>query len=178
MIYIKFSSPINQQTSQNLMNFLSTQVNTGQKEFYFLISSPGGSVNDGIVLYNFIRAVPAKVIMHNIGAIDSIATVIFLSANERYCNPHSSFLFHGVGIDITQGHRVDEKILKEQLVMIERDQNNISNIISERTKLKEVDIKEMFFRAKTKNPEEAKEMGIVSEIKEAKIPEGSQIISL
>ncbi len=65
------------------MNFLSDQINKGQKEFYFLISSPGGSVNDGIVLYNFIKALPAKIIMHNIGVIDSIATVIFLAANER-----------------------------------------------------------------------------------------------
>lgn len=178
MIYIKFSSPINPQTSQVLMNFLSERVNTGEKEFYFLISSPGGSVNDGIVLYNFIRALPAKVIMHNIGAIDSIATVIFLSANERYCNPHSSFLFHGVGIDVGQSQRLDEKAIREQLIMIERDQRNIANIIAERTKLKEEEIKEMFFRAKTKTPEEAKEMGIISDIKEAKIPAGIQIISL
>lgn len=178
MIYIKFSSPINSQTSQVLMNFLSERVNNGEKEFYFLISSPGGSVNDGIVLYNFIKALPAKIVMHNIGAIDSIATVIFLSAEERYCNPHSSFLFHGVGIDVGQPQRFDEKALKEQLIMIERDQRNISNIISERTKLKEEDIKEMFFRAKTKNPQEAKEMGIILDVKEARIPEGSQIISL
>ena len=178
MIYVKFSSPINHQTAQSLMNFLSNQINTGQKEFYFLISSPGGSVNDGIVLYNFIKALPAKIIMHNIGVIDSIATVIFLSANERYCNKNSSFLFHGVGMDINQPQRFDEKILKEHLIMIERDQKNIASIISERTQLKESEIEEMFFRAKTKNPQEAKEIGIITEIKEATIPEGSQIISL
>lgn len=178
MIYVKFSSPINPQTAQNLMNFLSNQVNSGQKEFYFLISSPGGSVNDGIVLYNFIKALPAKIIMHNIGVIDSIATVIFLAANERYCNPHSSFLFHGVGIDIAQPQRLEEKNLKENLIMIERDQKNIADIITERTKLKEEEIRGMFFRAKTKNPQEAKEVNIINEIKEATIPEGSQIISL
>lgn len=178
MIYVKFSSPINPLTAQNLMNFLSNQINAGQKEFYFLISSPGGSVNDGIVLYNFIRALPAKIIMHNIGVIDSIATVVFLSADERYCNKNSSFLFHGVGIDIAQPQRFEEKNLKEQLIMIERDQKNIANIISERSQLKEEEIREMFFRAKTKNPQEAKGTGIITEIKEATIPEGSQIISL
>lgn len=178
MIYVKFSSPINPQTSQNLMNFLSSQINSGQKEFYFLISSPGGSVNDGIVLYNFIKALPAKIIMHNIGVIDSIATVIFLATDERYCNKNSSFLFHGVGMDVPQAQRFDEKSLKESLIMIERDQKNIANIISERTQLKESEIEEMFFRAKTKNPTEAKEIGMITEIKEAVIPEGNQIISL
>jgi len=178
MIYVKFSSPINPQTSQNLMNFLSDQINKGKKEFYFLISSPGGSVNDGVVLYNFMRALPAKIIMHNIGIIDSIANVIFLSSNERYCNPNSSFLFHGVGFDINQPLRLDEKDLREKLLIIERDQKSIATIISERTELKEEDVKEMFFRAKTKNPNEAKGIGIVKEIKMVTIPEGSQIVSL
>lgn len=178
MTYIKFSSPINQQTSQNLMHFLGEQVNKGEKEFYFLISSTGGNVNDGIVLYNFIRALPAKVIMHNIGVIDSIANVIFLSADERYCSPNSSFLFHGVGFNIMQPQRLEEKELREKLVMIERDQKNIAGIISERTKLKEDEIMDMFFRAKTKTPDEAKEAGIVKEIKLANIPEKSLIVSL
>ncbi len=178
MIYVKFSSPINPQTAQNLMNFLTQQINSGQKEFYFLISSPGGSVNDGIVLYNFLKALPAKIIMHNIGIIDSIATVVFLAADERYSNKNSSFLFHGVGIDITQPMRFEEKNLKEQLIIIERDQKNIADIISERTKLREDDIREMFFRAKTKHSQEAQETGIIKEIKEAIIPEGGQIVSL
>ncbi|MEK7663942.1 MAG: ATP-dependent Clp protease proteolytic subunit [Patescibacteria group bacterium] len=178
MIYIKFSSPINPRTSQVLMNFLSEKISGGQKEFYFLISSPGGSVNDGIVLYNFIRALPAKIIMHNIGVIDSIATVIFLAADERYSNQNSSFLFHGVGINIPPNQRFEEKNLKEQLTLIERDQKNIADIIAERTKLTEKEIIEMFFRAKTKNPQEAKELGIIQDIKLAKIPEGNQIVSL
>ncbi len=178
MIYVKFSSPINPQTSQNLMNFLSQQISVGQKEFYFLMSSPGGSVNDGVVLYNFIRALPAKIIMHNMGTIDSIANVIFLAADERYSSPNASFLFHGVGFDIAQPIRMDEKDLREKLLIIERDQKSISNIISERTKLKSDEVEEMFFRAKTKNPEEAKGVGIIQDIKMAQIPEGSQIISL
>lgn len=178
MIYIKFSSPINQQTVQNLTNFLSQQINAGQKEFYFLFASQGGSVNDGVTAYNFMRALPAKIIMHNIGAIDSIANVIFLAADERYCNPNSSFLFHGVGFDIIQPVRMDEKDLREKLAIIERDQKSIAGIIAERTKLKEAEIEEMFFRAKTKNPKEAKEAGLIQDIKLANVPEGNQIINL
>ncbi len=178
MIYVKFSSPINPQTSQSLMNFLSQQINNGQKEFYFLFASQGGSVNDGIVLHNFIRSLPAKIIMHNIGAIDSIANVVFLAADERYCNPNSSFLFHGVGFDIIQPIRMDEKDLREKLAIIERDQKNISGIVVERTRLREAAVEEMFFRAKTKNPIEAKEAGLVQDIKLANIPESSQIIIL
>jgi len=63
---------------------------------YFLFSSNGGSVNAGIALYNFLRALPVEIIMHNTGSIDSIATVIFLAADKRYAALHSTFLFHGV----------------------------------------------------------------------------------
>lgn len=178
MIYIKFSSQVNPQSAQNLMNFLSQQINNGEKEFYFLISSPGGSVNDGVALYNFIRALPAKIVMHNIGVIDSITNVIFLAADERYSSPNSSFLFHGVGFDIMQPIRMDEKDLREKLLMIERDQKSIAGIICERTNLKENEVMEMFLRAKTKNPEEALESGLIQSVKLAQIPEGSQIASL
>ena len=178
MIYVKFSSPINPQTSQILMNFLTDQIDRGEKEFYFLISSLGGSVNDGVVLHNFIRALPAKIIMHNIGIIDSIANVVFLSSDERYCNSNSSFLFHGVGFDIVQPQRLEGKELREKLAIIERDQKSIANIISERTKLKEEEIIEMFLRTKTKNAEEAKKVGIIQDIKSADIPEGSRIVAL
>ena len=116
--------------------------------------------------------------MHNIGIIDSIANVIFLSSNERYCNPSSSFLFHGVGFDIIQPQRFEEKELREKLAVIERDQKSIADIIAERTKLNKKEIIEMFFRAKTKSSNEAKEAGLIQEIKLANIPEGSTIISL
>jgi len=66
-------------------------------------------VRDGVTLYNFIRSLPVKTIMHNIGIIDSIANVVFLAANERYANPSSSFLFHGVGFDVNQPARLEEK---------------------------------------------------------------------
>ena len=178
MIYVKFSSPINPQTAQNLMNFLIDRINLGEKEFYFLISSPGGTVNDGVVLYNFIKALPVKIVMHNIGIIDSIANVVFLSSPERYCTPNSSFLFHGVGFDIIQPQRLDEKELREKLLVIERDQKSIAGIISERTKLTEENVMEMFFRAKTKNPIEAKDIGMVHEIKAVNIPENTKIFSL
>ena len=117
MIYINFSAEINSNTSEALMNFLADQINKGEREFYILISSPGGSTTDGITLYNFINSLPGKVIMHNVGIIDSIANVIFLASKERYATPHSSFLFHGVAFNITQPGPLGEKELKEKKII-------------------------------------------------------------
>jgi len=158
MIYINFSAPINDRTTHLLMSVLTNQVNGGENEIYFLFSSPGGSVSAGITLHNFLRSLPVKVTMHNIGIVDSIGNVVFLAAEERYANPNSSFLFHGVGFDINQNTRFEEKNLKEKLTIIKRDQKMITDIIEERTKINENDIIEMFFDAKTKTSDEAKKV--------------------
>lgn len=178
MLYINFSAPINERTSQALMNLLTEQLNSGKKEFYFLFASPGGNVRDGVTLHNFIRSLPAKIIMHNIGIVDSIGNVVFLAAEERYANPHSSFLFHGVGFDVSQPIRLEEKNLKERLNVIQRDQKIITDIIAERTRLGKEETMEMFFEVKTKTSEDAKEAGIVQDVKLANIPAGSRIVSL
>ena len=177
MLYLNFPLGIDGNSAQALMSFLSDQVTKGVKEFYILFSSPGGSVRDGVVLHNFLKALPAKVVMHNIGIVDSIANVVFLGANERYANPHSSFLFHGVGFDIEKA-RFEEKELKERMIGIQRDQNLIAQIIAERTKITQDEVRQMFWEAKTKTPQEAKAAGIVNEVKEAKIPDGTQVASL
>ena len=143
-----------------------------------MLSSLGGSVKDGVTLYNYIKSLPAKTIIHNIGMVNSIANVIFLARNERYTAPHSSFLFHGVGFDIPQPTRLEEKELKEKSKVIERDQTLMSEIIAERTKLPIEEIRKLFLEARTKTPEEAKKIYLIQEIKEVKIPEGVKVFSL
>jgi ATP-dependent Clp protease, protease subunit len=169
---------IDTKTSQALMRVLSDKINAGEKEIYILFSSMGGTVNDGVTLHNYIKSLPAKIIIYNIGIVDSIANVIFLAAEERYAVPNSSFLFHGVAQNILQPTLLDEKQLKERLTQIERDQQLISQIIAKNSSLTTEQVKAMFLQAKTLTPEEAKTVGIVHEIKEAKIPAGVQVLSL
>lgn len=160
------------------MNVLAQQITKGENEIYILFSSGGGRVNDGVTLYNYIKALPAKVIMHNIGVVDSIANVVFLAGDERFAVPNSSFLFHGVGFDITQPTRFEEKQIKERLLALQRDTELLANIISERTKLSLEEVKKLFLEAQTKNPQEATQVGIINEIREVKLPKGANIISL
>ena len=57
---------------------------------YFLFASQGGSVDAGIALYNYLKSLPVKIVMHNTGSIDSIANVICVGGQERYAAPHST----------------------------------------------------------------------------------------
>jgi len=178
MLYLNFNAPITDKTVQSLMAFLAEQSCKGEKEIQILFSSPGGQVRSGLTLYNFIMSLPIKVTMHNIGLVDSIGNVVFLAGIERYAVQHSSFLFHGIGFDITQATRFEQKQVKERLLAIEREQGLISEIIAENSKLTLDEIKEMFLEAKTLTPQQAKEVGIIQEVKEIKIPAGANLQSL
>jgi len=101
-----------------------------------------------------------------------------LAGDERFAVPNSSFLFHGVGFDITQPTRFEEKQIKERLLALQRDTELLANIISERTKLSLEEVKKLFLEAQTKNPQEATQVGIINEIREVKLPKGANIISL
>jgi len=62
-------------------------------------------------------------------------------------------------------------------VGLQRDQKLLMDIILAKTNLKEEDLKKMFLEAHTKTPQEAKALGIIHDVKEAKIPAGTQIAS-
>jgi ATP-dependent Clp protease protease subunit len=100
-VYVNFFSQINDVTANKFMVACAEIIRVDNPQcIHFLFASPGGNVDAGIAVYNYLRALPIKIIMHNTGAIDSIANVIFHAADERYANPHSTFLFHGVGMNL------------------------------------------------------------------------------
>ncbi len=114
-VYVSFSAEINPNTTETLIATISNMANKGVKTVHLLISTPGGSVMNGMNLYNILRGLPIHLITHNVGNIDSIGNAVFLAGAERYACPHSTFMFHGVGFDITAGMRLEEKFLKEKL---------------------------------------------------------------
>lgn len=145
---------------------------------YFAISSPGGSVAAGITLYNFLRALPVKLTMHNTGSIDSIATVIFLAADERYACSHSRFLFHGVATgEMPQGTRLNRFQTREFLSGLEQDEGRIKELIVERSKITESEMVQLFQQGETKNPAFALEKGIIHDVRDLSLPFGAQVVT-
>ena len=133
-VYISFTSMVNPHTAQVLMGALTNAVNDRHTKIHLLLSSPGGQVADGITLYNFIRALPVPVHTYNIGAVNSIANVVFQAGDKRIAATNSSFMFHGVGFDI-QNARMELTHLIEKISQLTKDENLISTIMVERTGL-------------------------------------------
>jgi ATP-dependent protease ClpP protease subunit len=176
--YISFSAEIIPFTTESLIALAGNLVNQGAKELYLMLSTPGGNVMNGMNLYNLLSALPVKVITHNVGNVDSIGNAVFLAGKERYACPHSTFMFHGVGFDIKQSARFEEKFLRERLDGILSDQRRIGTILEERTKLAKDQIEGLFREAQTKDAAFAVSCGIVNEIRNLEIPKGAPIYSL
>ena len=58
------------------------------------INSPGGGVFAGVAIYNILKRVNATVKTHNIGAANSIASVIFQAGDERVMAKNASMMIH------------------------------------------------------------------------------------
>jgi len=177
-IYISFSAEINANTTENLLAFCASKVNEGADELYIMLSTPGGSVMHGLNIYNVLRALPAKIVMHNVGNVDSIGNVIFLAGEERYACPTSTFMFHGVGTDVVANSRLEEKILRERLDSIRSDQKRISQVLAEHSTISIPRLNGMFRQGVTKSPEFAKSVNIVHDIRDVSVPAGASVFQL
>lgn len=178
LVYVSFSAEVNPNTSETLIATISNLSNRGVKKVYLLLSTPGGSVMNGMNIYNVLRALPITLITHNVGNVDSIGNVVFLAGEKRFACAHSTFMFHGVGFDVNGQFRLEEKLLKEKLDSIGIEHQRIGSIIEERTKLDKEAIGKLFLGAETKNSTFALEHGFVEAIQDANIPAGATVVPL
>ncbi len=177
-IYLNSFFPINQITANKLMAVCAQLIASEKPErLYFLFASPGGEVPAGIVIYHYLRALPVKVTMHNIGSIDSIANVIFHAADERKAVPQSTFLFHGVSLGLEKVS-LNRNQLQELSSQLSADEMKIATILAARCNLTHGDIESMFVQGVTKDAVFAKDKGIIQEISQPVIPPDAKFISL
>lgn len=154
-----------------------TKVTPTPTSLYFAFSSPGGNVAAGITLYNFLRGLPVDVFMHNTGSVNSIATAIFMAADQRYACSHSRFLFHGVATGFSQPVSLGSSQLRELLSGLEEDEARIQELLVERSNLSIGEVSGLFRQGETKNPTFALEKGVIHDIRDFSIPAGSKIVS-
>jgi ATP-dependent protease ClpP protease subunit len=147
------------------------------RQLYFLFSSTGGSVDAGVALYNYLRSLPVSLIMHNTGSVDSIANVVFLSADTRLAKPHSSFLLHGITWGFGQGANLSWSALQETVSRFKTDEARMSGIIAARTSISVDELKTLYNQGDCKDLAFAKDKGLVQEIREAKVPPGAPLIA-
>ncbi len=78
IVYVSFSAEINQNTTESLIALMTNCATMEVSKVCLLLSTPGGSVMNGLNTYNILLGLPFELITHNIGNVDSIGNAIFL----------------------------------------------------------------------------------------------------
>ena len=176
--YIKFFAHVDQASVNALMGAVEQKLREGANEIVLLISSPGGSVFYGLSAYNFLKGVPAQVVTHNFGSVDSMGVVLLCAGDRRFSVPHGRFLLHAVQTNFPQGASLEEQQLEERLKGLRMDIENIAGVIAANTGRSEKQVTEDMLNRTTLNPEQAVEYGLVHDIKEELLPAGADLLSI
>jgi len=178
VVYVNFFSPI---TEESANKFMAACVNIMRiekpKAVHFLFASSGGNVDAGIAIYNYLRSLPMKIIMHNNGSINSISNVIFHAADERSATPHATFFFHGVTVPPPTTD-LNRARLHELLKQIDVLESKMSTILSERCRLTSSELRDLFTSGESKDTQFALDKGLIQSVREVSIPADAKVYSL
>jgi len=176
--YIKFYAPVTSGTAVQFQRTVEQLWNQNLTRLHLLISTPGGSVHDGLSVYNFLKGLPIEVHTYNFGSVDSIGVVIFCAGSERYSVPNARFLLHPVSVQVSSDKVFDEPSMEECINAIKADQLNIANVIANTINKDVQNILQQIHKRTTLNPTTAHEIGLVTEIKQSLVPAGAGISSI
>jgi len=177
-VYLYYTGGIDQVNVENIMTTCAKVIEMVKplpSAIQLMISSVGGEVNAGIYLYHALGSLPLRIIMYNMGNIDSIANVAFVAGDERYAVKNSTFLFHGVGSTVTIGTRLTRPLLEALLSSFKKDEDKIAGIVADKTHITVEKMQELFKKGEIKDAVFAKEQGLIHEIRFPIIPSGARV---
>ena len=135
------------------------------KDIYLYINSPGGSITDGMAIYDTIQYIKSDVCTICVGLAASMGSVLLAAGTKgkRYALPNSEVLIHqpliaGGGLS---GQTTEIKIHADHMV---RTREKLNKILSERTGQPIETIEKDTERDNYMTAQEAKEYGLIDEI--------------
>lgn len=94
VIYVTLAGDVNQVMVQRLFAAGAAAVNGRVKTIHLLLHSVGGSVMDGIAIYNYLRGLPIEITTYNAGGVMSAAVIIYLAGRTRRVSAGATFIIH------------------------------------------------------------------------------------
>ncbi len=174
--YFGFTGPIESGGVTRISAAFNEAVNKGYDQVHLGFSSAGGYVADGIFLYNHIKSLPIHTVIYNTGSVSSIAVAAFVAADERYCSAHSMFLIHPTSMPSSEGMTAER--LQSSLNAALADDSRTENILRERASIPDNILSARRFKDVHITPDDARNYGIVSEIREFALPPGVEVIQI
>jgi len=124
---IFLGAPINDAVSNTIVaQLLFLESEDPKKDIKLYINSPGGSVTDGLAIYDTMQYIKCDVSTIAIGMAASMAAVLLTAGakGKRFALPNSEMLLHQV-MGGAEGQATDIKIKAEQILKIKERLNKI-----------------------------------------------------
>ena len=184
-VAIVFHGPIGAPATARLRNALCHSANggntNGQKpdELYLLMSSGGGSLDDGLSLYGLIASLPVPVTTVNTSLVGSIAIAPFLAGKKRIAMPHSYFHFHNFSWTYTGATTETRFEIADHSQLIDAARTSTFKLLEQHTTLaaKDFESLKLLTEPVVKDAGFAKEKGVVQEIGLPALPAGTPIFN-
>ncbi len=151
-------------TSANLIvaQLLFLQSEDAKKDIYFYINSPGGSVYDGMAIYDTMNYIKPDVQTICVGLAASMGAFLLSSGakGKRFALPHSRIMIHQPSSG-TQGKVSDQEITLREAI---RTKEMLEKITAENTGQKLAKVHNDMDRDYYMTAGEAKEYGVIDNV--------------
>jgi ATP-dependent Clp protease protease subunit len=171
--WFTLSGDVNSDMVHRMFEAVSMMTEDGLETAHVLLQSNGGYVSDGLCIYNYLHNLPIEFVMYNGGAVASIACTVFLSGRRRYCSSTARFMVHKSHATASPGSRPDAlSIIVEGL---RADDARTEQILREHIKLNEEQWRIHQHADLHLNSHDAKQAGMVMDIKDFAPPKGHHV---
>lgn len=130
------------------------------REIVVRINSPGGSVFDGLAIYNLLAERRDKVTCKVIGLAASMASVIALAGKKSTAAENATIMIHNPAA-VAIGESGD---MREMADILDKLQGTLANVYVNKTGKPEADVKAAMDATTWFTAQEAKEWGLVDEV--------------
>ena len=165
---VYLNSPLTEETALELIHqFMYLESRTTEEPINFFINSPGGSVSDGMLVYDYLRMMKSRIRTICTGRACSMAALLLLAGEERWMFKHAECMIHDASFAKADFSGLKPDEIEERTKELVETCRMLRDIISDRTgkSLEEVTKKmkkDSFFKA-----DEAVEFGLATGIVES-----------
>jgi HK97 family phage prohead protease len=132
------------------------------REILVRVNSPGGSVFDGIAIYNSLRQHPARIVVSVDSLAASIASVIAMAGDEVRMHPGSQMMIHDA-LGVERGQAAD---MAKMSTFLDRQSDNIAGIYRRRAGGTNADWRELMLAETWAFADEAVQLGLADVVVE------------